>query len=476
MGYLDVPGARLHFQAEGSGPTLLLIAGAGGDGDVFRMVSRHLAERYTVVRYDRRGFSRSDLDGPPENRDRLAADADDARRLIEHLGNGPATLFGSSSGAIVALTVLAGHLEVAAAVVAHEPPLMRQLTGGEQWLEFFASVYDRYREDGPDVAMARFRSRTFPGSDATFMAHAPKNPKNVAYWFEHELRQYPAADLDLAALGAHADRIVPAAGRDSGDHPCRAATASLAARLGRPMIDLPGGHIGFVSAPDAFAGELTAALDRSGAGPAHPGGDARPGGSPGSMHAGDWNDSYAGTPHWDLGRPQPAMQELADRGEIRGRVLDVGCGTGEHVLMCAALGLDSTGVDIAPAALHAARQRAEHRGLSARFLLGDAHHLAELGDTYDTVLDVGLFHIFGDEDRASYVRSLRDVVAPGGRYLMLCFSDREPGSGGPRRVSADEIATTFADGWRIEALAPTVLTNPAGPAGIHGWRLIAVRS
>jgi SAM-dependent methyltransferase len=235
-----------------------------------------------------------------------------------------------------------------------------------------------------------------------------------------------------------------------------------------------GGHIGFVSA-DAFAGEPTAALGRIGGGPVHRD-RARPGGSPESMRAEDWNDSYAGTPHWDLGRPQPAMQALAERGEIRGRVLDVGCGTGEHVLMCAALGLDSTGIDVAPAAVHAAKQKARHRGLSARFVLGDAHHLAELGDTYDTVLDVGLFHIFGDEDRASYVRSLRDVVAPGGRYLMLCFSDQEPGNGGPRRVSAEDIATTFADGWRIAAMEPTMLMNPAGPAGIHGWRLIAVRS
>jgi SAM-dependent methyltransferase len=52
--------------------------------------------------------------------------------------------------------------------------------------------------------------------------------------------------------------------------------------------------------------------------------------------------------------PQPAFLALAEAGAIHGRVLDVGCGTGEHALMCAALGLDATGVDLSGVALHAA--------------------------------------------------------------------------------------------------------------------------
>ena len=68
----------------------------------------------------------------------------------------------------------------------------------------------------------------------------------------------------------------------------------------------------------------------------------------------NWDEIYAGGPRWDIGRPQPAFLALAEAGAIAGRVLDVGCGTGEHVLMCAGLGLEATGVDISAAAISAA--------------------------------------------------------------------------------------------------------------------------
>src|SRR5688500_15452734 len=82
--------------------------------------------------------------------------------------------------------------------------------------------------------------------------------------------------------------------------------------------------------------------------------------------------AYATTPPWDIGRPQPAFAELAAAGALAGPVLDVGCGTGEHVLMAAARGLDAVGIDIAPTAIRLAEAKAEGRGLPARFIVGDA--------------------------------------------------------------------------------------------------------
>src|SRR2546422_10430369 len=105
----------------------------------------------------------------------------------------------------------------------------------------------------------------------------------------------------------------------------------------------------------------------------------------------DFDSLYSGTPAWDIGRPQPAFMELAEAGALRGNVLDVGCGTGEHALLAASLGLTATGIDAAAAAIAIAERKAQDRGLTARFLVWNALELASLDDRFDTVLDCGLF-------------------------------------------------------------------------------------
>jgi len=183
----------------------------------------------------------------------------------------------------------------------------------------------------------------------------------------------------------------------------------------------------------------------------------------------DFEAFYSGTPPWDIGRPQPAFQALADAGEIRGRVLDAGCGTGEHALMAARMGLDATGIDAAPTAIEIARGKARERCLEARFLVGNVLELPALGQPFDTVLDSGLFHVFSDSDRAAYVASLSAAIAPGGRYFMLCFSERQPGDGGPRRVTQDEIRASFQKRWQVDAIDPVKLDTTMGPDGVFAW-------
>ncbi len=266
MGILEVPGARLYYETHGSGPLMLMVPGANGEADIFRVVTQGLAAHYTVVTYDRRGFSRSKLDGPQDYDRRLETDADDVRRLIEHLSDEPATVFGGSSGAIVALEVLTHRPSVVRTLFPFEPPAVRVLPDGQKWVDFFFEIYDLYRQSGIEPALRKFREQTFAESDRQAMARARDRNNgeyvlaNATYWFEHELRQYPAVELDLDALEAHADRIVPAAGRESRGYPCHEVSVELGKRLGRDVIELPGGHVGYVVRPAEFARELLDAL------------------------------------------------------------------------------------------------------------------------------------------------------------------------------------------------------------------------
>ncbi len=187
-----------------------------------------------------------------------------------------------------------------------------------------------------------------------------------------------------------------------------------------------------------------------------------------------WDGVYApdaAPPPWDIGRPQPAFLRLADRGLLSGRLLDAGCGTGEHALLAAARGAEAMGVDISPRAIARAREKAAERSLPARFEVADVLSLGDLGMTFDMVIDSGVFHVFDDAERARYVASLASVLRPGGSCYLICFSDRQPGGYGPRRVSQDELRAAFSDGWGVTSIeADTFELNPGMPtATARAW-------
>jgi SAM-dependent methyltransferase len=191
----------------------------------------------------------------------------------------------------------------------------------------------------------------------------------------------------------------------------------------------------------------------------------------------DFDSVYLrGVPPWDIGRSQPAFAELAGRGLLAGRVLDAGCGTGEHALMAAGLGLEATGFDVAATAIAVARAKARDRGLEARFLQLDAVVLSSLGEQFDTVLDCGLFHSLGDDDRRGFVNELRASMPAGGHYYLLCFSDRQAGEWGPRRIRQEEIRDSFAEGWTVDSIQPAKIDITIDPHQAEAWLAVITRS
>jgi cyclopropane fatty-acyl-phospholipid synthase-like methyltransferase len=178
--------------------------------------------------------------------------------------------------------------------------------------------------------------------------------------------------------------------------------------------------------------------------------------------------AYEGSPTWEIGRPQPAVVELEEAGEIAGRVLDVGCGSGDNALFLASRSHEVLGIDLARAAIDRARSKVR-RGVPARFLVWDALRLPELARTFDSAIDVGLFHTLADEERPIYAESLRSTLVPGGRCFLLCWSERNAWGYGPRRVTRAEIRDSFRQGWTVEGIDASRLESKLEQNEIPAW-------
>ncbi len=269
MSALEVPGATLHYETQGSGPVLVLVPGANGEAGAFKPLADALQDSFTAVRYDRRGFSDSRLTGAQEEGDRrLAADGDDVAGLLTHLGAaGSGFVLGNSSGAVVAIKFLLDHPDTAVKVIAHEPPIVKIMPDAEHWRDFFYRDYDEFANRGMPAGMKMFVEHMVGAVDAEMITRMSNDPspvrkKNAQYWVEHELRQYPDYDWDLDAICAQKTKLMLAVGEGSVTHHQWTARPSLvlAERCGLALLQFPGCHLGFLQEPGEFAARIRTAL------------------------------------------------------------------------------------------------------------------------------------------------------------------------------------------------------------------------
>jgi pimeloyl-ACP methyl ester carboxylesterase len=263
---LKVPGATLHYEVGGTGPVLLLIPGGPADAGAFAPIRSELSDRYTVVTYDPRGLSRSPFDGEPEDTG-VGTFADDARRLIEAVGIGPAYVLGSSGGALVGLELVSRHPEQVRVLVAHEPPLTRLLDDADEHARFAREVHDTYLSEGVGPAMGKFLASAGldggppqpPAGPTPEMAEAMARMQgNLDFFLGHMWLALGGYAPDVSRL--RSAPITVAVGEASEGQLAYRAALALAERLGKEPAVFPGDHGGFNSHPEAFAGRLNEVL------------------------------------------------------------------------------------------------------------------------------------------------------------------------------------------------------------------------
>ncbi|MEU5822036.1 alpha/beta fold hydrolase [Streptomyces sp. NPDC047803] len=259
---LSVPGARLRHTVRGEGPVLLLIAGGHHGIEAGEPLARHLADRYTVVTYDRRGLSGSTTDAPAKT---IATHAEDVAHLLRALTPEPARIYGTSLGALIALELAIRHPEQVVAVIAHEPPAARLLPEPEQAIGQLLAVEDTFRAKGADAAMRGFAAGLGIDPqdrepDAPVRAPGPDHLRNAEVLLTHDLPAIRAHVLDTAALKGTPARVVAAAGETSGHVWTHTCAATLAGALGVGLETFPGGHNGYVLRPRGTADRIHAVL------------------------------------------------------------------------------------------------------------------------------------------------------------------------------------------------------------------------
>jgi pimeloyl-ACP methyl ester carboxylesterase len=256
-GLIQAGTTRLYHEVRGSGPALLITGGTGDAGEWAKLAPT-LAEECTVVTYDRRGKSRSPRpDGWTATS--MAEAADDAAALLRALDLTPAVVVGHSGGASMACALVAGHPEVVRHAVLVEPPLLAVVPQGQQMVAGMRAVIEQaMAEGGPRQAMEAF-IRGNAGDEVADQWFASLDPSgrdrildNGAVFFPIQLPAFAAFIPDPEAMRASGVPLTVVVGAENRDTWYGAAATWLAEGTGAELVELPGGHGGFVSHPQEF--------------------------------------------------------------------------------------------------------------------------------------------------------------------------------------------------------------------------------
>jgi pimeloyl-ACP methyl ester carboxylesterase len=245
-GYLDVGGGRIYYEVLGEGRPVVLIHDGMLHSEVWENQFRPFAERYRVIRYDRRGYGRSDA--PTQAFSNVA----DLHALIKHVGAERAVLIGSSSGGGLAIDYTLAHPERVDALV-----LVGAVVGGLGYSTHFMdraranrdvtfeATLERWIDDKYSVAPGNTAARARVG------ALLRANPHNMAIE-SHHYAQRP----DPPALGRlndiHVPTLLVTAEADIPDVHAHAGAIEAGISGARRVVLPRAGHLVYLEQPDLF--------------------------------------------------------------------------------------------------------------------------------------------------------------------------------------------------------------------------------
>ncbi len=148
---------------------------------------------------------------------------------------------------------------------------------------------------------------------------------------------------------------------------------------------------------------------------------------------------------WNIESPPDALVELVECGKVKPcKTIDLGCGAGNYPIYLAGMGFDVTGVDISPTAIKMAKENAKKKMVKCNFLVADVRgDFHEIKETFDFAYDWELLHHIFPEERKKYVRNVHRILHPKGKYLSVCFNEKDPLFGGSGKYVKTRIGTVL---------------------------------
>jgi SAM-dependent methyltransferase len=176
---------------------------------------------------------------------------------------------------------------------------------------------------------------------------------------------------------------------------------------------------------------------------------------------------------WDIGGPQPVVQQLVAYGAVRGEVLDPGTGPGYHAIHYASQGYSTTGVDGSPSAIERAERNAERAGVQVDFQVADATALDGFEGRFDTVVDSAFYHVFLDDEETQtrYAQALHRATKPGARLFMFEFGRHNVNGLQFDGLPADNFERVLgAGGWRVDYVGTSTYVGVFRPETLDFMR------